>query len=200
MLAFRSVLVPLVGAALNLVSVAAAFGVVVAVFQWGWLGDLIGLGKAGPIEPFLPVVLFAMLFGLSMDYQVFLVSRMREEWHRTGDNATAVSTGHADTGKVIVAAASIMVFVFGAFVFGDSRTIKLLGLGMAAAVLLDAFIIRMLVVPALMHRIGPANWWLPRWLDRALPHVSVEGSVDDHPQPQAGEPVLVGSEHDANDS
>ncbi|HEU0041941.1 MAG TPA: MMPL family transporter, partial [Jiangellaceae bacterium] len=200
MLAFRSVLVPLVGAALNLVSVAAAFGVVVAVFQWGWLGDLIGLGQAGPIEPFLPVVLFAMLFGLSMDYQVFLVSRMREEWHRTGDNAIAVSTGHADTGKVIVAAASIMVFVFGAFVFGDSRTIKLMGLGMAAAVLLDAFIIRMLVVPALMHRIGPANWWLPRWLDRALPHFSVEGSDDDHPRAQPAEPLLVGSNPDRRDT
>ena len=175
MLAFRSVLVPLVGAAMNLVSVAAAFGVVVAVFQWGWLGELIGLGKAGPIEPFLPVILFALLFGLSMDYQVFLVSRMHEEWQRTGDNATAVRTGHADTGKVIVAAASIMVFVFGAFVTGDSRTIKLMGLGMATAVLLDAFVIRMLVVPAIMHRIGRANWWLPRWVDRALPKLSVEG-------------------------
>src|SRR5699024_11027483 len=113
-----------------------------------------------------------------MDYQVFLVSRMHEEWKRTGDNATAVRTGHAESGKVIVAAASIMVFVFGAFVGGDSRTIKLMGLGMAAAVLLDAFVIRMLVVPALMHRIGRANWWLPGWLDRILPHVSVEGGDD----------------------
>lgn len=179
-LAFRSVLVPLVGAAMNLVSVAAAFGVVVAVFQWGWFGDLIGLGKAGPIEPFLPVILFALLFGLSMDYQVFLVSRMHEEWQRTRENATAVRTGHADTGRVIVAAASIMVFVFGAFVTGDSRTIKLMGLGMAAAVLLDAFVIRMLVVPAIMHRIGPANWWLPRFADRALPRLSVEGTAAPH--------------------
>lgn len=185
-LAFRSLLVPLVGAVMNLVSVAAAFGIVVAVFQWGWASDLIGLGKAGPIEPFLPVVLFAMLFGLSMDYQVFLVSRMHEEWQRTGDNTAAVRTGHADTGKVIVAAASIMVFVFGAFVFGDSRTIKLMGLGMASAVLLDAFIIRMLIVPAVMHKIGPANWWLPRWLDRALPHLSVEGSDVEHPVPPGG--------------
>ena len=174
-LAFRSLLVPLVGAVLNLISVAAAFGIVVAVFQWGWAAELIGLGKAGPIEPFLPVILFAMLFGLSMDYHVFLLSRMHEEWRRGGDNATAVSTGHADTGRVIVAAASIMVFVFGAFVFGDSRTIKLLGLGMATAVLLDAFVIRMLIVPAAMHRIGAANWWLPGWLDRVLPHLSVEG-------------------------
>ena len=123
-----------------------------------------------------------MLFGLSMDYQVFLVSRMREEWSRVRDNATAVGMGHAETGRVIVAAASIMVFVFGAFVFGDSRTIKLMGLGMAAAVLLDAFVIRMVIVPALMHRIGPASWWLPRWLDRLLPHLSVEGegAVIDH--------------------
>ena len=184
-LAFRSILVPLVGAVLNLVSVGAAFGVVVAVFQWGWAADLIGLGKAGPIEPFLPVILFAMLFGLSMDYQVFLVSRMHEEWRRTGDNARAVRTGHADTGRVIVAAASIMVFVFGAFVFGDSRTIKLLGLGMAAAVLLDALVIRMLIVPAIMHRIGRANWWLPRWLDRALPHLTVEGDRVVEPRPGA---------------
>ncbi|PKQ18659.1 MAG: hypothetical protein CVT68_02250 [Actinobacteria bacterium HGW-Actinobacteria-8] len=176
-LAFRSVLVPLVGAVMNLVSVGAAFGVVVAVFQWGWAADLIGLGKAGPIEPFLPVILFAMLFGLSMDYQVFLVSRMHEEHVRHRRNGDAVRVGHADTGRVIVAAASIMVFVFGAFIFGDSRTIKLLGLGMASAVLLDAFIIRMLIVPAVMHRIGSANWWMPRWLDRILPHMSIEGAV-----------------------
>ncbi len=184
-LAFRSLLVPLVGAVMNLVSVAAAFGVVVAVFQWGWAADLIGLGKAGPIEPFLPVILFAMLFGLSMDYQVFLVSRMHEEWRRHGRNDEAVRVGHADTGRVIVAAASIMVFVFGAFVFGDSRTIKLLGLGMAAAVLLDAFVIRMLIVPAIMHRIGPANWWLPRWLDRILPHLTIEGDRTVGPEPVA---------------
>lgn len=183
-LAFRSLLVPLVGAAMNLVSVAAAFGVVTAVFQWGWAANLIGLGKAGPIEPFLPVILFAMLFGLSMDYQVFLVSRMHEEQVRHGQNGEAVRVGHAETGRVIVAAASIMVFVFGAFVFGDSRTIKLLGLGMASAVLLDAFMIRMIIVPALMHRIGPANWRLPRWLDRILPHLSIEG----------GEPVAPDAE------
>lgn len=192
-LAFRSVLVPLVGALLNLLSAAAAFGVVVAVFQWGWGAELIGLGRTGPIEPFLPVILFALLFGLSMDYQVFLVSRMHEEWVRTGDNATAVRVGHAATGKVIVVAASIMVFVFGAFVLGDARTIKLMGLGMAAAVLLDAFLIRMLVVPALMQRLGRANWWLPGWLDRVLPHLGVEGpsvvpAVTDDPD---DEPVPV---------
>jgi len=173
--AFRSLLVPLVGAIMNLVSVAAAFGVVTAVFQWGLGSSLIGLGKAGPIEPFLPVILFAMLFGLSMDYQVFLVSRMHEDWVSNGRNDSAVNVGHAETGRVIVAAASIMVFVFGAFVFGDSRTIKLLGLGMASAVLMDAFVIRMLIVPAIMHKIGPANWWMPRWLDRILPHLSIEG-------------------------
>ncbi len=174
-LAFRSLLIPLLGAALNLVSVAAAFGVVVAVFQWGWAAGAIGLGKEGPIEPFLPVVLFAMLFGLSMDYQVFLVSRMREEWTSRSDTTAAVRIGHAASGKVIVAAGSIMVFVFGSFVFGDSRTIKLLGLGMAAAILLDAFIIRMLIVPALMHVMGRANWWIPRWLDGALPNLAIEG-------------------------
>lgn len=174
-IAFRSLLIPLLGAVLNLVSVAAAFGVVVAVFQWGWAAGLIGLGKEGPIEPFLPVVLFAMLFGLSMDYQVFLVSRMREEWARRSDNSAAVRIGHAASGRIIVAAGTIMVFVFGSFVFGDSRTIKLLGLGMAAAILLDAFIIRMLIVPALMHVMGRANWWIPRWLDAALPRLAIEG-------------------------
>ena len=183
-LAFRSLLVPLVGAAMNLVSVAAAFGVVTAVFQWGLAGELIGLGKSGPIEPFLPVILFAMLFGLSMDYQVFLVSRMHEEWRSHGRNDWAVRVGHADTGRVIVAAASIMVFVFGAFVFGDSRTIKLLGLGMAVAVLLDAFVIRMLIVPAIMHMIGRANWWLPGWFDRILPHLSIEGDLTVEPEPE----------------
>ena len=190
-LAFRSLLVPLVGALMNLLSVAAAFGVVVAVFQWGWASELIGLGKAGPIEPFLPVILFAMLFGLSMDYQVFLVSRMHEEWKRTGDNGAAVRIGHADAGTVIVAAATIMVVVFGAFVFGDSRTIKLMGLGMASAVLLDAFVIRMLLVPAIMHRIGSANWWLPRWLDRSLPVLSVEGTHVEHPGEDTGDDARV---------
>ena len=192
-LAFRSLLVPLVGALLNLLSAAAAFGVVVAVFQWGWGAELIGLGRSGPIEPFLPVILFALLFGLSMDYQVFLVSRMHEEWIRTRDNRTAVRVGHAATGKVIVVAASIMVFVFGAFVGGDARTIKLMGLGMAAAVLLDAFVIRMLIVPALMHRLGRANWWLPAWLDRILPHLSIEGPAAEVPPAEEDELAPVGA-------
>lgn len=176
-IAFRSLLVPLVGALMKLVSAAAAFGVIVAVFQWGWAADLIGVGDGGPIEPFIPIVLFALLFGLSMDYQVFLVSRIAEEWHERRDNHEAVRVGHAEVGKVIVAAASIMVFVFGGFIFGDARTVKLIGLGLAAAVLLDALVIRMLVVPAIMHLLGPANWWLPGWLDRWLPAVSVEGQA-----------------------
>lgn len=192
-LAFRSLLVPLVGALLNLLSAAAAFGVVVAVFQWGWGAELIGLGRSGPIEPFLPVILFALLFGLSMDYQVFLVSRMHEEWIRTRDNRTAVRVGHAATGKVVVVAASIMVFVFGAFVGGDARTIKLMGLGMAAAVLLDAFVIRMLIVPALMHRLGRANWWLPARLDRILPRLSIEGPTAEVPPVEMAEPAPVGA-------
>lgn len=176
-IAFRSLLVPLVGALMNLVSAAAAFGVIVAVFQWGWAADLVGVGDGGPIEPFIPIVLFALLFGLSMDYQVFLVSRIAEEWHHRGDNHEAVRVGHAEVGKVIVAAASIMVLVFGGFIFGDARTVKLIGLGLAAAVLLDALVIRMLVVPAIMHLLGPANWWLPGWLDRWLPAVSIEGQA-----------------------
>jgi len=199
--AFRSLLVPVVGAVLNLLSAGAAFGVVVAVFQWGWAADLLGVGAGGPIEPFIPIILFALLFGLSMDYQVFLVSRIAEEWHATSDNDRAVTIGHAQVGKVIVAAAAIMVFVFGGFAFGDSRTIKLMGLGMASAILLDALVLRMIVVPAVMHRLGPANWWIPRWLDRVLPRVSIEGAGPSGTLPPAdgqepagtGEPLASGS-------
>ncbi|NGO42510.1 MMPL family transporter [Streptomyces ureilyticus] len=174
LLAFRSVGIPLKAAAMNVAAVAAAFGVVVAIFQWGWGSELLGLGSAGPIEPFLPVIMVSVLFGLSMDYQVFLVSRMYEEWLETGDNRRAVRVGLAETSRVINSAAVIMISVFLAFVLSGDRVIAMFGIALAAAVALDAFVLRTLLVPALMHMLGGANWWLPRWLDRRLPRISIE--------------------------
>ena len=175
---FRSLAIPLMAAAMNMLSAAAAFGVLVAVFQWGWAGSLLGVTETGPIEAFIPVMMFAILFGLSMDYEVFLVSRIYEEWHRTGDNRLAVTRGLQATGRTITAAAAIMVLVFGSFLLGGQVVIKMFGLGLAGAVLLDAVIVRMALVPALMLLLGDLNWKLPRVLDRVLPHLNVEGSVD----------------------
>jgi RND superfamily putative drug exporter len=175
MTVFRSVLVPLKAVLMNLLSIGAAYGVAVAVFQWGWLSAITGVEPA-PIEPFVPMMLFAIVFGLSMDYEVFLLSRVREEWVRTGDSRTSVADGLASTARVISAAAAIMVFLFGSFLLENDRIIKLFGLGLAVAVLLDATIIRMLLVPATMELLGDKNWWLPRWLDKLLPKVNVEGS------------------------
>ncbi|MFJ8662658.1 MMPL family transporter [Streptomyces sp. NPDC093795] len=174
LLAFRSIGIPLKAAAMNVAAVAAAFGVVVAIFQWGWGSELLGLGSAGPIEPFLPVIMVSVLFGLSMDYQVFLVSRMYEEWLETGDNRRAVRVGLAETSRVINSAAVIMIAVFLAFVLSGDRVIAMFGIALAAAVALDAFVLRTLLVPALMHLLGGANWWLPRRLDRLLPRISIE--------------------------
>ncbi len=185
MVAFRSIVVPLTAAVMNLLASAASFGVVVAVFQWGWGSELLGVGKAGPVEAVLPVIMLAILFGLSMDYQVFLVSRMHEEWQHTGDNRRSVSVGQAQTGRMITAAAVIMICVFVAFVFGGQRTIAEFGVGLASAVAIDAFILRTLLVPALMHLFGRANWWLPRWLDRILPQVAIEGAPQRPPVTQA---------------
>jgi RND superfamily putative drug exporter len=181
---FRSVLVPVKAAVLNLLSIAAAFGVVIAVFQWGWGASLLGVDRTGPIAAFLPVMLFAILFGLSMDYEVFLVSRIHEEWVRTGDNATAVTRGLAATGRVITAAAAIMVVIFASFIFGADPGVKLFGLGFAVAVFLDAVVIRSVLVPAFMQIMRTANWWLPKWLDRLLPDVHLEAD-DLHPEPVA---------------
>ncbi len=175
MAVFRSLLVPLKAVIMNLLSIGAAYGVIVAVFQWGWGKDLIGVGKAGPVESWAPMMLFAIVFGLSMDYEVFLLSRMKEEYDRTKDNAGAVADGLAATARVITAAALIMVCVFAAFVLGDDRQLKLFGLGMAFAVFIDATIVRMLLVPATMELLGDRNWWIPRWLDRILPKIDVEG-------------------------
>ena len=179
MLAFRSIVIPLTAAAMNLLAAGASFGVVVAIFQWGWLGDSVGVGSGGPIDAILPVLFFAILFGLSMDYQVFLVSRMHEEWAATKDNSRAVTVGQADTGGIITAAGLIMIAVFGGFILGEDRGIKLLGVGLASAIFLDAFIVRTMLVPALMHRIGNANWWYPSWLDRITPRFTFEPPDDD---------------------
>ena len=175
MIVFRSLLVPLKAVIMNLLSIGASYGIVVAIFQWGWGSGLIGAGQAGPIDPFIPMMLFAIVFGLSMDYEVFLLSRMKEEFDRTGDNASAVADGLAATARVITAAALIMVAVFGSFVAGDDRTIKLFGLGLAVAVLIDATLVRMVLVPATMELLGDRNWWIPKWLDRVLPRINVEG-------------------------
>ncbi|MFK0210706.1 MMPL family transporter [Streptomyces sp. NPDC090298] len=174
LLAFRSLGIPLKAAAMNVAAVGGAFGIVVAVFQWGWGSEPLGLGSAGPIEPFLPVIMVSVLFGLSMDYQVFLVSRMYEEWLETGDNRRAVRVGLAETSRVINSAAVIMIAVFLAFVLSGDRVIAMFGIALAAAVALDAFVLRTLLVPALMHLLGGANWWLPKWLDRLLPRISIE--------------------------
>ncbi len=174
MLVFRSLLVPLKAVIMNLLSIAAAYGVATAVFQWGWFGSILNIEPA-PIEPFVPMMMFAIVFGLSMDYEVFLLSRIREEYLRTGDSRLSVADGLAVTARVITAAAAIMVVVFGSFIGESDRIVKLFGVGLASAVLLDATIVRMLLVPATMELLGDANWWLPKWLDRALPKVAVEG-------------------------
>jgi RND superfamily putative drug exporter len=175
---FRSVAVPIKAAIMNLLSIGAAYGVIVAVFQWGWLGSIIGIDKTAPIDPWVPLMLFTILFGLSMDYEVFLLSRIREEWLRTGDNATSVADGLAHTARVITAAAAIMVCVFGSFVLGDLRILKLFGMGLATAVLVDATLVRMVLVPATMELLGKANWWFPHWLDRFVPTLSIEVDAD----------------------
>jgi len=177
MVVFRSLLVPLKAVIMNLLSIGAAYGIIVAIFQWGWAKDLFGI-EAAPIDPFIPMMLFAIVFGLSMDYEVFLLSRVREEWIRTGDSHTSVANGLAATARVITAAAAIMVFVFGSFLLEADRTIKLFGFGLAIAVLIDASLVRMLLVPASMELLGDKNWWFPAWLDRILPSVNVEGPTE----------------------
>ena len=174
---FRSLVIPAMAAVMNLLSAGAAFGVITAVFQWGWAASLLGIEGTGPIEAFIPVMMFAILFGLSMDYEVFLIARIYEEWQRTKDNTEAVTRGLAATGRTITAAAAIMVLVFAAFILGGQRVIELFGLGLASAVLLDALIVRSVLVPALMLAIGKRNWDLPAKVDRILPHLNVEGTV-----------------------
>jgi RND superfamily putative drug exporter len=175
---------------MNLLSIGAALGVIVMIFQWGWLGGLIGVGQ-GPIESFIPVMLFAIVFGLSMDYEVFLISRMHERWAQTRDSSRAVSEGLALTGRVVTAAAAIMVCVFLSFMLGEDRIIKEFGLSLASAVFLDALVIRCLLLPAVLNLIGRATWEIPGWLDRLLPHVNIEGTILPAGQPgrQEGPPA-----------
>ena len=193
MLLFHSLVVPLTAAITSLLSFAAAMGITVAVFQWGWLSGPLGVPGTGPIFPFLPIMVFAILFGLSMDYQVFLVSRMQEEWNRIGDNAAAVRRGLAGSGRVVVIAAAIMSSVFLAFVPSTNSTIKLFGIALASAVIIDAFIVRLVLVPAVMSMLGKANWWLPGWLDRILPEVHIEPGEDEIVDDEEIAPATVGS-------
>jgi RND superfamily putative drug exporter len=188
---FRSIVIPLTAAVMNLLSIGAALGLVVAVFQWGHAGSLIGINGTSPVEAFLPVMLFAIVFGLSMDYQVFLVSRIHEEYLKSGDNTVAVRNGLAATGKTITAAALIMILVFGSFILGGERVIKEFGIGLAGGIFVDAVFIRMAVVPSLMMLMGRSNWWFPARLDRALPRLSVDATdlaPPPAPQPPASQP------------
>ena len=175
MAVFRSLLVPIKAVILNLLSIGAAYGGLVAIFQWGWGKQLIGVDKNGPIEPWIPMMMFAIVFGLSMDYEVFLLSRMKEHYDKSRNNAVAVADGLAATARVITAAALIMVCVFLSFVIGDDRSLKMFGLGLAIAVAVDATVVRMLLVPATMELLGDRNWWIPKWIDRILPRIDVEG-------------------------
>jgi RND superfamily putative drug exporter len=176
MLVFRSVIVPLKATIGFLASVAATFGAVVAVFQWGWLTDLLGVESTGPIMSMLPILLIGVLFGLAMDYQVFLVTRMREDYVHGTEPREAVVSGFAHGARVVVAAALIMTSVFAGFLFAEDSLIQSIGFALAVGVAVDAFVVRMMIMPALMSMLGKRAWWLPRWLDRALPNVDVEGS------------------------
>ena len=195
-LVFRSVVVPLKAALLNLLSIGASYGVMVMVFQWGWGAGIIGLESTVPIVSFIPMFMFAILFGLSMDYEVFLLSRVRGEYAVTGDNDASVVRGIASTARVITSAALIMISVFLGFVLGDDPAIKMFGLGLATAIFVDATIVRMVLVPATMKLMGDANWWIPGWLDRLLPSVDIEGTGQHHDAPaldEIEEPLPVGS-------
>ena len=192
---FRSILVPLKAALMNLLSVGAAYGVLVMVFQWGWGADLIGLQATVPIDPFIPMFMFAILFGLSMDYEVFLLSRIRDRFLVTHDNDSSVIYGIASTGRVITSAALIMISVFLGFVLGEDPTTKMFGLGLATAICVDATLVRMVLVPATMKLLGDANWWLPGWLDRRLPTIDIAHDTD-LPEP-AMEADPISPEHAA---
>jgi RND superfamily putative drug exporter len=187
LIVFRSIVIPLQAAFMNLLSIGAALGVVVAIFQWGWLGSFFNV-KGGPIEAFIPVMLFAIVFGLSMDYEVFLVSRIHEEWTRRRNASEAVTRGLASTGRVITAAATIMICVFLSFALGDQRDLKLFGLSLASAVFLDAFVVRSLLMPSVLEILGRHTWGLPEWLGRRLPHVAIDRG-EPHVTPPAAKPV-----------
>ncbi len=196
-LAFRTVVIPPQAAVMNLLSIGASYGVLTAIFQYGWLSDVIGLSGPVPIVSYVPLFMFAILFGLSMDYEVFLVSQIEEHVHAGEDNRSSVVSGLVTSARVITAAALIMVFVFGSFVLNGDPTIKQFGVGLAVAVALDATVVRCLLVPALMLLMGNSNWWMPRWLDRVVPHLSIEGAeffqVDRDLPPAEAEPLPAGA-------
>jgi RND superfamily putative drug exporter len=191
--AFRSIVVPIKAAVMNLLAIASSIGFTVMVFQWGWGADLIGVGKTGPIEAFLPMFMFAILFGLSMDYEVFLLSRIRERYLVTGDASESVAHGISASARVITAAAAILVTVFGSFLLGDERVIKEFGLGLAFAIFIDATLVRLVLVPAAMQIMGRWNWWLPGWLDRIVPRISIDPAPEAQPDDrvEVGVPVLA---------
>ena len=190
--AFRSIVIATKAAILNLLSVAAAYGVVVAIFQWGWGSSLINIHEKLPIPAFVPMLMFAIVFGLSMDYEVFLISRVHEAWTKTGDAHRSVAIGIGSTARVITTAAGIMIVVFTSFVLDPDPTVKMLAIGMAAAVLIDASIIRMILVPAVMSLLGRHAWWIPRWLDRIMPNLDIEGSAHLARVSQQEEAALAG--------
>jgi putative drug exporter of the RND superfamily len=183
--ALRSPAIALKAAVMNLLSTGAAYGVIVATFQWGWLGNGITSGRTGPIDPWIPIFLFTILFGLSMDYELFLMSRVREHWLRHRDSQAAVTDALASTARVITAAAAIMVCVFASFALSDFRPLRIFGLGMATAVFVDATIVRLVLVPSVMQLLGRSAWWIPRWLDRVLPSPIVETTAASEPSTAA---------------
>ena len=186
---FRGVLVAVKAAVLNVLSITASYGVVVAVFQWGWGGSALGVNGTVPIESYVPMMMFAIIFGLSMDYEIFLLSRVHEAWKRTGDARAAVAHALEITARVITCAALIMVSVFAAFIISDNVVVKMLGLGLAVSVLIDATVVRLLLVPAVMTLLGRHAWWTPRWLDRVMPHIDAEGTAPEAPRPASGTPA-----------
>ena len=180
-LVFRSILVPAKAALMNLLSIGASYGVIVAVLQWGWGSSLLGVHDSIPVSPFVPMIMFAILFGLSMDYEVFLLSRIREQFLRHGDSKRSVVEGLTSTARVITSSALIMISVFGAFMLSPDLTLKTFGLGLTTAIIIDATIVRMVLVPATMSLLGSANWWLPSWLDKRLPTFDFEGHDQEAP-------------------
>jgi RND superfamily putative drug exporter len=190
-MAFRSLVLPLQAIAMNLLSVGAAYGLIVATFQWGWGEQLLGFTSEGHIEVFVPLFLFSILFGLSMDYEVFLLSRIREEYLRTGDNQLAVARGLESTARTITSAALVMVTVFAAFAAGRLVPFKEMGFGLAVAVLIDATLVRTILVPAVMRLVGRWNWWMPAWLDRWLPRIALETADEAQPSHRTREPAGI---------
>ena len=188
LIVFRSLVIPVQAAVMNLLSIGASLGVVQAIFERGWLGGLFGV-DSGPIDAFIPVIMFAVVFGLSMDYEVFLISRVREEWETRGDATAAIREGLARTGRVITAAAAVMIAVFISFAISGTRVLEMFGLAMATAVFLDAIVIRLLLLPAVLQLLGRATWALPSWLDRRLPKVAIDADPGSGPRPTL-EPAL----------